>query len=85
MKAKSWTLCIVNGNLCGGVWCSNTVYSRGRRLGFVEFLLRLSVIDWLAAALSLSRVVTDWGPHPDVAPSALSAGAGPEWSEDPLQ
>lgn len=53
MKAKSRTLCIVNGNLCGGVWCSNTVYFRGRRLGFVEFLLRLKVIDWLAEALSL--------------------------------
>ena len=32
-----------------------TVCFKGRRLGFVEFLLRLKVIDWLSsAALSLS-------------------------------
>ena len=53
-----------------------TVCFKGRRLGFVEFLLRLKVIDWLSSAalsLSCSSVVTDWGPHPDMAPSA-----GPE-------
>ena len=30
-----------------------TVCFKGRRLGFVEFLLRLKVIDWLCSSLSL--------------------------------
>ena len=33
-----------------------TVCFKGRRLGFVEFLLRLKVIDWLCSSLSLSLV-----------------------------
>ena len=60
MKAPSYNLCpfvlsLVTYTVLFGV---ATVCFKGRRLGFVEFLLRLNVIDWLSsAALSLSLLL----------------------------